>query len=101
MRTKLRSYQARSKRWIERRNFVQSEISEQIKHGLALQQEGAAQAAINYFIVLANRFPEHAEVLFETGGVFDSNGYESEAISSYTKAMEIGLRDDLLVQAMV
>jgi len=77
------------------------EIAGQIAHGLALQREGQQQEAIDFFIKLAERFPEDAEVLFETGGVFDSNGYEEEAIRYYYKAIAIGLKDELLVQAMV
>ncbi len=77
------------------------EIATQIAHGLALQHDGQAQEAIDFFIELAERFPEDAEVLFETGGVFDSNGYETEAIHYYYEAIRIGLRDELLVRAMV
>jgi len=80
---------------------MQAEISEQIKQGLALKTEGNEQNAIDYFVALANRFPDHAEVQYETGGAFDSAGYPEEAVSYYYKALTIGLSDDLLLRANV
>ena len=80
---------------------MRPEITALIKQGLTLQQEGKHQDAINYFVDLAKQFPDQAEVLFETGGIFDSNGHAAEAIEYYYKAIAQGLTDDLLVQVMV
>jgi tetratricopeptide (TPR) repeat protein len=67
---------------------------ERIAQGLALQSEGNEQAVINYFLELAQEFPDHPVVIFELGGAYDTAGQEAAALTHYQRAKTLGLSEE-------
>lgn len=68
-----------------------NDLAALIQAGRALEKEGMAQQAIEYFQKLVAQYPEDAMVQYETGGAYDFAGHEAEAIPHYQKAIELGL----------
>lgn len=71
-----------------------SEIEALIQQGLALEQDGMEAQAVAYFEKLVAQYPDNARVQFETGGAYDSAGYEAQAIPHYRRAIELGLPEN-------
>ena len=56
---------------------------------------------ISYFEGLLARHPEHARVLYEVGGAYDTAGDESAARGFYERAMAAGLDGDALRRCLL
>jgi cyanophycin synthetase len=76
-----------------------TDLTTRIQDGLQLEREGRDDDAIAHFQALAAEYPDHAQVIFEYAGSFDSAGREAEAIPLYRQAMQMGLDEDYMARA--
>lgn len=63
-----------------------------------MSRAGKNDEAIAHLRALVDDFPDNPRAYFEYGGAFDSAGYESEAITHYNHALELGLPAEYLPQ---
>ncbi|MDX1992822.1 MAG: tetratricopeptide repeat protein [bacterium] len=73
------------------------DINAAIERGLELEKEGNEQQAIDYFLALAEQYPDHPRVRFEVAGAYDFAGREAEAVPHYRRAYELGVTDEYLL----
>ncbi len=78
-----------------------SDIEAEIMAGLALEKDSSERETIDYFVALAQHYPDDARVWYETGGAYDSGGYPAEAIAYYRRAIELGLPEEYLPRITV
>jgi len=62
-------------------------ISELIDAGLHLKQQGNHQAAIEHFRQLHKTYPDHARIMFELAGSWQSMGIPEQALPLYQRLM--------------
>ena len=79
----------------------ESELETAIAEGYARRDRANMGPTISYFEGLLARHPEHARVLYEVGGAYDTAGDESAARGFYERAMAAGLDGDALRRCLL
>ncbi len=72
-----------------------------INKGVELRKEGKLIESNNFFIKLAIEYPNDAIVQYQCAWSFDVLEKETEAIYYYEKAIELGLQDNDLKEALL
>ena len=72
-----------------------------IKKGIELRNEGKLTESNQFFIKLANEYPRDATIQYQCAWSFDVLEKENEAIHYYEKAIELGLPDHDLKEALL
>lgn len=66
-------------------------MNEDLQEALALRQSGQHEEARELLLELVDRYPDDAQIQYQTAAVHDALGYEREAIPFYERALELGL----------
>ncbi|UGY92396.1 tetratricopeptide repeat protein [Streptomyces gobiensis] len=69
---------------------------ELLAEAVRLREQGCLEEAREHLLALATRFPEDAEVAYDTAAVHDRLGLESEAVPYYERCLSgTGLSDEV------
>lgn len=68
--------------------MVEPELREELDQIFALRDRSNMAPTIEAFIRVLEEFPEEAEVLYEVGGAYDTDGQEAVAASYYQRAID-------------
>ncbi|WJH33497.1 tetratricopeptide repeat protein [Paenibacillus sp. CC-CFT747] len=71
------------------------------EEGRAKQDQAVLAEARTMLLDLANTYPDHAEINFQTAVAHDNSGLGREAIPFYVRALEQGLSGPDLVRALL
>jgi tetratricopeptide (TPR) repeat protein len=76
-------------------------MHEDLLEALALRQSGQHEEARELLLELVERYPDDAQVQYQTAAVHDAMGFEREAIPFYERALELGLPEPVQAGAML
>lgn len=77
------------------------ELDETLDHIFASRDRANMQPTIDALLPILVENPDHARVLYEVGGAYDTAGDEATARTFYERALDAGLSGDLLRRCFV
>lgn len=73
-----------------------TELQQRIRVIFDARDRGNMQPTIDAFLKLLAAHPQNAEVLYEVGGSYDTDGQENLAVAYYERALALGLQGETL-----
>ncbi|MFB2554117.1 tetratricopeptide repeat protein [Herbiconiux liangxiaofengii] len=71
------------------------DLDDELDRLFAERDRDDMQPTIDALLPLAEQHPQHARVLYEVGGAYDTAGDEATALGFYERALSLGLEGDL------
>lgn len=74
-------------------------MDKQLQHIITLREKGRLEEANQLMVALVKEDPENGFYQFQCAWTYDSLGKEKEAVPHYEKAIQLGLKPEILVDA--
>ncbi|MFE3574852.1 tetratricopeptide repeat protein [Lysinibacillus sp. NPDC059133] len=74
-------------------------MDKRLQHIITLRENGRLEEANQLMVALVQEKPENAYYQFQCAWTYDSLGKEKEAIPHYEKAIQLGLKPEILLDA--
>jgi len=76
-------------------------MDKRLQHIITLRKNGRLEEANQLMVALVKEEPENAYYQFQCAWTYDSLGKENDAVPHYEKAIQLGLKPEILLDAYV